>query len=141
MRTGREKPLAAKLCAAMNRRPRPVYLNLLEFRYPATALASLLHRISGVLLFLALPLLICGLELSLQGSEGVRALQQLWQGIPARLAIAVMAWALLHHWLAGWRFLFIDVDIGVDIVRARLTARLLNALSLTALVIFAGLSL
>ena len=117
--------------------------SVLRYRGGVGQWAWAVNRVAGlgVLLFLALPLLIYGLELSLQGSEGVRALQQLWQGIPARLAIAVMAWALLHHWLAGWRFLFIDVDIGVDIVRARLTARLLNALSLTALVIFAGLSL
>ena len=125
----------------MNRRPRPVSLNLLEFRFPATAITSLLHRISGTLLFLALPLLIYGLELSLQGEEGFSQLRHLWQWLPMRLAVALVAWALLHHWLAGWRFLFIDVDIGVDIVRARLTARLLNALSLTGLVIFVGLSL
>jgi succinate dehydrogenase / fumarate reductase cytochrome b subunit len=124
----------------MNRRPRPVYLNLLEFRFPATAITSLLHRISGVLLFMALPLLIYGLEHSLQGG-GRGQLQQLWQWLPVRLAVALLAWALLHHWLAGWRFLFIDVDAGVDITRARLTARLLNAISLTGLVIFVGLSL
>lgn len=141
MRTGRDKSGTAKLCTPMNRRPRPVYLNLLEFRFPATAIASLLHRISGVLLFLALPLLIYGLEHSLQGGEGMVQLQQLWQWLPVRLAVALLAWALLHHWLAGWRFLFIDVDVGVDIARARMTARLLNAISLTGLVIFVGLSL
>lgn len=122
-------------------RPRPVYLNLLEFRFPATAITSLLHRISGTLLFLALPLLIYGLEHSLQGGEGMVQLQQLWQWLPVRLAVALMAWALLHHWLAGWRFLFIDVDAGVEIARARLMARLLNAISLAGLVIFVGLSL
>ena len=125
----------------MNRRPRPVYLNLLELRFPATAIASLLHRISGTLLFLALPFLIYGLELSLQGGEGFSQLHHLWQWLFIRLAAALMAWALLHHWLAGWRFLFIDVDAGVDIVRARLTARVLNAVSLLGLLFFVGLSL
>jgi succinate dehydrogenase / fumarate reductase cytochrome b subunit len=125
----------------MNRQSRPVYLNLLEFRFPATAITSLLHRISGVLLFLALPLLIYGLEHSLQGGEGMVQLQQLGQWLPVRLAVAVMAWALFHHWLAGWRFLFIDVDAGVEITRARLTARLLNGVSLTGLVMFVGISL
>lgn len=125
----------------MNRHPRPVYLNLLEFRFPATAITSLLHRISGTLLFLALPLLIYGLERSLQGGEGRAQLQQLWQWLPLRLAAAVMAWALLHHWLAGWRFLFMDVDAGVDIATARLTARMLNTLSLAGLVIVVGIAL
>ena len=125
----------------MNHRPRPVYLNLLEFRFPATAITSLLHRVSGALLFLALPLLIYGLERSLQGGEGFTQLQQHWHWLPLRLAVALMAWALLHHWLAGWRFLFIDVEAGVDIVRARQTARVLNAISLTGLLIFVGISL
>jgi len=122
-------------------RPRPVYLNLLEFRFPATAITSLLHRISGALLFLALPLLIYGLECSLQGGEGFTRLQHLWKWLPVRLAVALMSWALLHHWLAGWRFLFIDVDMGVDIVRARLTARVVNAVSLVGLLVFVGISL
>jgi len=125
----------------MNRRSHPVYLNLLEFRFPATAITSLLHRISGALLFLALPLLIYGLEHSLQGGEGFTQLQQLWQWLPVRLAVAMLAWALLHHWLAGWRFLFIDVDVGVEIATARFSARLLNLLSLTGFVILMGLSL
>lgn len=125
----------------MNRRPRPVYLNLLEFRLPATAVASLLHRISGALLFLALPLLIYGLELSLQGSEGFAQLRQLWQWLPLRLVAALLGWALLHHWLAGWRLLFIDVEAGVALGRARLTACLVNLLSLTGFLLVVGSAL
>ncbi len=122
-------------------RPRPVYLNLLEFHFPATAITSLLHRISGALLFLALPLLIYGLECSLQGGEGFTQLQHFWKWLPGRLAVAVMGWALLHHWLAGWRFLFIDVDMGVDIAKARLTASLLNIISLMGFLVFVGIVL
>lgn len=117
----------------MTRPQRPVYLNLLEFRFPATAIASLLHRISGALLFLALPLLIYGLELSLQGEPGRAALAHACAGWPPRLGLVLMGWALLHHWLAGWRFLLLDIEVGVRIDRARLSARLLNVASLFGL--------
>jgi len=125
----------------MNSNRRPVYLNLLEFSFPATAVASLLHRISGAVLFLALPLLIYGLEYSLQGEQGMAALQQLWQLQSVRTIAVVVAWALLHHWLAGWRFLLADVEIGVDIRKARSTARLLNIASLAGLLVIGGMLL
>ena len=48
----------------------PVFLNLFRIRMPAGAVASIAHRISGVLLFLSLPLLAWLLDLSLQGGEG-----------------------------------------------------------------------
>ncbi|HEY0635057.1 MAG TPA: succinate dehydrogenase, cytochrome b556 subunit [Gammaproteobacteria bacterium] len=124
----------------MNRTPRPVYRNLLEFRFPATAITSLLHRMSGALLFLALPISIYGLDHSLQGG-GMADLQRLWQLWPLRLAVALSGWALLHHWLAGWRFLFLDVDLGSTLTTARFTARLLNTISVAGLLFIVGLLL
>lgn len=101
----------------------PVFLNLFRIRFPAGAIASIAHRISGVLLFLSLPYLAWLLDLSLQGPEGYTAavahLQPLW----LRLASALLAWSLLHHLIAGLRFLLIDIHIGVDLPTARITAR------------------
>lgn len=107
----------------------PVFLNLLRIRFPAGAIASIAHRISGVLLFLSLPWLAWLLDLSLQGPEGyasaIAHLQPLW----LRLASALLAWSLLHHLIAGLRFLLIDIHLGVSLPAARLTAR---AATLTA---------
>jgi succinate dehydrogenase / fumarate reductase cytochrome b subunit len=110
----------------------PVFLNLFRIRFPTGAIASIAHRISGVLLFLSLPYLAWLLNLSLQGPEGYTAavahLQPLW----LRLASALLVWSLLHHLLAGLRFLLIDIHIGVDLPTARLTAR---AATLAAIVL------
>jgi succinate dehydrogenase / fumarate reductase cytochrome b subunit len=101
----------------------PVFLNLFRIRFPAGAIASIAHRISGVLLFLSLPWLAWLLDLSLQGPEGyataIAHLQPLW----LRLASVLLVWSLLHHLSAGLRFLLIDIHIGVDLQTARLTAR------------------
>ena len=51
-------------------KPRPVYLNLLAIRQPIPAIVSILHRISGALLFLVgIPVLLWGVQRSLASPE------------------------------------------------------------------------
>ncbi len=98
----------------MRARQRPVYLNLFQIRQPITAMVSLAHRVSGVLLFLAIPYAAYLLGLSVTSSEAftsvIGLLQQPW---PKLLGLAVI-WGLAHHLFAGIRFLLIDADIGVQ---------------------------
>ncbi len=101
---------------------RPVYLNLLKIRQPITALASIGHRISGVLLFIAIPLMIWTLDTSLQGPQQYQQVVTLYDQPLMKLLLLLLAWAGAHHFFAGIRFLFIDIDWGVDLVTARRTA-------------------
>lgn len=95
--------------------PRPVFLNLLKIRQPVTAVASFAHRVSGVLLFLAIPLCIYLLELSLSGPEGYVRAGAIVSALPARVLQLVFAWAVFHHVLAGVRHLLMDLDIGTGL--------------------------
>mgnify|MGYP001605442134 FL=1 len=104
----------------------PVFLNLFRIRMPAGAVASIAHRISGVLLFLSLPLLAWLLDLSLQGGEGYERAIALLQSTGVRLASVLLVWSLLHHLVAGIRFLLIDVHLGVSMPAARLSAWFAN---------------
>lgn len=103
---------------------RPVYLNifLLLLHMPVTAILSIGHRISGVLLFLAIPLLFYLFDLSLGGEIGFMQVKQIWMYGAAKLAVFVMFWAFIHHLFAGLRFFFIDVDIGLERQSARISA-------------------
>lgn len=102
---------------------RPVYLNLVRIRQPATARVSIGHRVSGLLVFFALPLCLYLFERSLRGPEHYAAVLEL-SGSPLGIAVTlVLLWMLLLHFLAGIRFLLIDVDVGVDIGPARRSAR------------------
>ncbi len=101
---------------------RPVYLNLLKIRQPITALASIGHRISGVLLFIAIPLMIWTLDTALQGPQQYQQVVTLYDHPLMKLLLLLLAWAGAHHFFAGIRFLFIDIDWGVDLVTARRTA-------------------
>jgi succinate dehydrogenase / fumarate reductase, cytochrome b subunit len=95
---------------------RPVFLNLARIRYPVGAVASIGHRISGVLLVLALPFAVLALQYSLQ-SEVVET-PAAWVRLPA----ALLAWACAHHLFAGIRHLLTDVGIGSSLPAARASA-------------------
>lgn len=115
----------------------PVFLNLFRIRMPAGAVASIAHRISGVLLFLSLPLLAWLLDLSLQGGEGYERAIALLQSTGVRLASIVLVWSLLHHLVAGIRFLLIDVHLGVSMPAARLSAWFANLAAVLMALLYA----
>ncbi len=83
---------------------------------------SIVHRATGALLVLCIPVLIWLLDLSLSGPEGFGEAGALLGSPPMRAALFVLLWALLHHLFAGFRYLLMDLDIGVDSPRYRQTA-------------------
>lgn len=105
---------------------RPRFLNLLLIRMPVGAITSFAHRVSGVLLFLCIPLATLLLELSLQGPDGFARAAQLLASPLLRFIQMLLAWSLAHHALAGLRFLLIDVEVGVDKPTARASALTVN---------------
>ena len=92
----------------------PVYLNLLKIKLPLTGIISFLHRVTGVLLFFAIPLSIYALQASLQSEVSFNKLVA-WLNSPLMIVVqvAVIA-ALFYHFFAGIRFLLMDLDIGYD---------------------------
>ncbi|MEJ1296399.1 MAG: succinate dehydrogenase, cytochrome b556 subunit [Candidatus Sedimenticola sp. (ex Thyasira tokunagai)] len=101
---------------------RPVFLNLLQFRFPMAAIMSVGHRVAGVVMILAVPFVAYLLNLSLTGSDGFIEAKALLSGTFMKLVLFVVLWMLLHHLLAGIRYLLIDFDIGVEIDTARKSA-------------------
>jgi succinate dehydrogenase / fumarate reductase cytochrome b subunit len=98
---------------------RPVYLNLLRIHLPLPGWVSILHRVSGALLFVALPLGVWLLALSLSDEDGFQQVKE-WAAHPlAKLWMLVLVWALAHHFLAGLRHLALDVHWGVGLKHAR----------------------
>ena len=93
---------------------RPVYLNLFKIRLPTTGIVSFAHRVSGVFLFLAIPFSIYLLDLSVTSAQGFEHSMQMLQRPVMQLILLILAWALVHHFLAGIRYLFLDFDIGID---------------------------
>ena len=101
---------------------RPVYLNLFKIRLPTTGIVSFAHRVSGVFLFLAIPFSIYLLDLSVTSTQGFEHSIQLLQGPLVQLVLLLLAWSLVHHFLAGIRYLFLDFDIGIDKAGSNMSA-------------------
>ncbi|MEJ2142588.1 MAG: succinate dehydrogenase, cytochrome b556 subunit [Gammaproteobacteria bacterium] len=114
---------------------RPKFINLLKIRMPITAVVSILHRISGLILFLVLPLIIYGLGLSLQGRDGFEQAILISKSTPVQLLIIFTVVSVIYHLLAGIRFLLIDIDIGLNIVAARWTAIIVILITVISMVL------
>lgn len=114
---------------------RPVYLNLLKIKQPVTALVSIAHRISGVLLLLSIPLFIWMLERSLHSPASYAQLMALCDQTLMKLILLAVSWAAAHHFFAGIRFLLLDVEWGIELETARKTAMIANVLGGVGVVI------
>lgn len=101
---------------------RPFFLNLMAIRLPVGGVTSILHRASGALLALAIPVLLYALMLSLRSPGDFQHLADWAGGWFGKLVVLVCMWALAHHFLAGLRHLGFDLGWGEDRATSRLTA-------------------
>ena len=101
---------------------RPIFLNLLQIRLPLPGLLSILHRVSGLLLFLAIPFALYLLDLAIRSESGYLQANQLISAPLSQFMLLLLLWSLAHHWLAGIRFLLLDVDVGIDKPQFRYSA-------------------
>jgi succinate dehydrogenase / fumarate reductase cytochrome b subunit len=107
---------------AMKTRPRS--LGIFHMRQPIGAWVSILHRITGVLLVLTLPLLLYALTQSLASQEDYARVTSWFAPPSARLLVIVLVWLLVQHFLSGLRHLLFDLDIGTERLAARRSARI-----------------
>src|SRR5690625_2738999 len=114
---------------------------ILSYHLPAAAKASILHRVSGALLFLAIPLIFLPLFAASVRSPQSYATVASWVANPlCKIVLLVLIWAYLHHFCAGIRFLILDLHIWGDEVRGQRSARIAFAVSLALTLVF-GLKL
>jgi succinate dehydrogenase / fumarate reductase cytochrome b subunit len=112
---------------------RPKHLNLLKIKFPVTAILSIFHRVTGVMMSLSLPLFLVLFGISLKDEPGFLYVRELYDQLWFKIVVAFYAWFLLHHFLSGIRFLLIDIDVGVMKSTARKSALLVNVLGISIL--------
>ena len=117
---------------------RPVYLNLLRIHLPVSGWVSILHRLSGGLLFLAVPFGVWGLSQSLSDEAGFRRVTELIGHPLGKLFLATLIWAFAHHLFAGLRHLALDVHWGLDLRHARRSSIAVLLAGALAALLFAG---
>ncbi|WP_322997242.1 succinate dehydrogenase, cytochrome b556 subunit [Castellaniella sp.] len=128
------------------KKPRPQFRNLglsdlMSYKLPNAGKASILHRISGALLFLALPVILVPLfAQSVQSPETFAAMKD-WVSSPAcKIVLLVLMWGYFHHFCAGIRYLTLDLHIGNDRIPSQRSGALVIIIGLVLTAVF-GLKL
>jgi succinate dehydrogenase / fumarate reductase cytochrome b subunit len=112
---------------------RPVNLNLLVFRWPLTAITSILHRLSGVLIFFGTAALLYLLQLSLSSEAGFADATALLDQTLVKFAVWFIVAGLLYHLIAGVKHLIMDWGIGETIEGGKMGSILVLITSFVAI--------
>lgn len=123
---GRAMQLGYTFKTMKTKKKRPKFLNLLRIHLPVTGVNSFAHRVSGALLFLAIPLFIYCFNLSLRDAASFQQLISLITSPLFKLVLTLLAWAAAHHLLAGIRFLLTELNIATSLESAKLLAWIIN---------------
>jgi succinate dehydrogenase / fumarate reductase cytochrome b subunit len=116
---------------------RPVNLNLMTIHQPMMAVVSILHRLSGVLLFLSIPFLLWVFSLSLNSPDSFALVHSWFAKVLIKCLIWLILSALIYHGIAGIRHFIMDFGIGESLNGGRISAYITLLLSL-AFAVFLG---
>jgi succinate dehydrogenase / fumarate reductase, cytochrome b subunit len=123
------------------KKDRPVYRNiglaqLAKYRLPWAGKVSILHRISGAVLFLLLPFILYLFDQSLASELSYQHFQAFTSNVLVKVICLGLIWCFLHHFCAGIRYLLLDLEIGVEKSESNRSAIvvLIVGLGLTAVV-------
>ena len=106
-------------------KPRPVFRNIhvsqiVAYRLPPAGIVSILHRVSGALLFLLLPFIIWLFDASVTSEVSYGRFTSAFSvgigflpGWFIKLVVLALLWAYLHHFIAGLRHLWMDATHSV----------------------------
>lgn len=132
---------------------RPVYTNvnvftdLTGYRLPIAGIVSILHRISGLLMFLLLPFVVWLFDTSVSSEISFESFRSAFVAgigfVPAvlvKLTVLALVWAYLHHLIAGLRHLWMDSTHAVSKEQGRNSAVVTLVLSV-ALTVLLGAKL
>jgi len=121
----------------MEKRNRPKNLNLFTIRLPINAIVSIMHRMSGMALFLMIPALLWALNASVQSAQTYVDLSLTLEHWLVKLLLVALSWAFFHHFYAGLRHLAMDVHWMTTLQKARLSSRLVLLLVAISVLLFA----
>ena len=115
--------------------------DLPSYRLPAAGIVSILHRISGAVMFLLLPFIIWMFDTSVSSEISFARFTAAFNigigfvpGILVKLTALALIWAYLHHMIAGLRHLYMDARHAVskEFGKSSAVVTLVLSLGLTA---------
>lgn len=109
---------------------RPVNLDLASLKYPPMAITSILHRITGIVLFLFLPVILFMLSRSLHSEHTFEQLKMMLTSPYYKLVLWAFSASLSFHLLAGIRHMIMDFGVGEGLCVSRYTALLVIVIAI-----------
>ena len=104
-------------------------IDALGYRYPLAAIVSILHRASGLVMFVLMPFIIWMFDSSLTSEITYSQFTAVFNGgagfVPGwffKLLALALIWAYLHHFIAGVRHLWMDATHAVTLEFGRQSA-------------------
>lgn len=122
------------------KKERPVNLDLSTIKFPAAAKASILHRISGVVMLVSLVFIVWAFAVSLSGPEGFAQIENLMTSFIAKFIGWGILTALGFHLIIGLRHLVMDMGYWEELDSGRTSAVISIVLSIL-LSVLVGVSL
>lgn len=95
---------------------------LMNYRQPFSAIVSIMHRVSGFMMFVLLPFILYLLQESIRSEISYAHFQGIASHPFAKLVILALVWGYMHHFCAGIRHLVMDTHVGLDKDSARKSA-------------------
>jgi len=114
----------------------PVYLNLFKIKLPLTGIVSLLHRVTGVVLVIAIPFVLYLLQRSLHNEIAFQTVVKFLDDPFLILFEVVLFAGLVYHLFAGIRFLLLDVELGLNKKSAKLSSWLVITSTVLSTLVF-----
>lgn len=111
---------------------RPVNLDITTFKFPLPAITSILHRVSGVALFIATAILLYLLQLSLSSEQGFSEAVAIMDGTLMKIVLWAITTGLFYHLIAGVKHLLMDLGWGETNQGAHLSAQITLGLAVLA---------
>ncbi|HYF59035.1 MAG TPA: succinate dehydrogenase, cytochrome b556 subunit [Burkholderiaceae bacterium] len=122
---------------------RPQYRNIhvtqiLHYRLPPPGIVSILHRISGSLLFLVgIPFVLYLFQQSLTSEISFQSYRAIVGSVPGKLVLLAIIWAYVHHTVAGIRYLLLDRHVGIQKFAASKSATAVLAITVLITLVIA----
>lgn len=114
---------------------KPVYLNLFTFKFPVTAITSILHRISGVLLFFFIPFFLSQLDTLLHYHKAFAQMRDVFLNRPEKKIVLLVGLCFFaFHFFAGLRHLIMDVGYAEDQRAATISSYFVYILTIFAMI-------
>ncbi|MBS0910713.1 succinate dehydrogenase cytochrome b556 subunit [Tatumella sp. JGM118] len=126
------------MCGQIVKKQRPVNLDLSTIRFPVTAIASILHRVSGVITFVAVGILLWLLGLSLSSPEGFQQASAILGSVIVRFILWAIMTVLAYHIVGGLRHLLMDFGVLDETLEAGKRSAQISFVITVILAVLAG---